>query len=114
MNKLSILLLLTFSSQLYASIEALKIKVKEKQKSEEKCLFYSQLEEDKITMVSNYLMSENLLFFQQGQNILISFDKENNKIIKKLIENNEAIKSGLGNTQDISDKNSKLNATLNE
>jgi hypothetical protein len=107
-------MLIILSTNLFASIDAIKLKVKEKQKSEEKCLFYSQIEEDKISIVLNYLNSEKFVFFQQGQNLLVSFSKENDSIVRKLINNNELIKTNLGDLTEISNENSKFNKILKE
>jgi hypothetical protein len=108
------IMLIILSTNSFASIDAIKLKVKEKQKSEEKCLFYSQIEEDKISIVLNYLNSEKFVFFQQGQNLLVSFSKENDSIVRKLINNNELIKTNLGDLTEISNENSKFNKTLKE
>lgn len=112
--KIFCIMLIILSTNLFASIDAIKLKVKEKQKSEEKCLFYSQIEEDKISIVLNYLNSEKFVFFQQGQNLLVSFSKENDSIVRKLINNNELIKTNLGDLTEISNENSKFNKILKE
>ena len=81
--KIFCIMLIILSTNLFASIDAIKLKVKEKQKSEEKCLFYSQIEEDKISIVLNYLNSEKFVFFQQGQNLLISLQKTSSLKVKR-------------------------------